>query len=716
MLLITSLFATCFNLIIVTLVLLKNKHTPLNRAFSGFVLSLSLWIFGDYVQLTSLIHLCSPLFWVKMAHIGAVFTPFFLMTFVYHLNAHPKNKKWTGYLLASALIFIADMIKSRHFIQSVTLKNTTLITEIGPLYYLFLINVLGVLFYSCYLLIKTYKKTHQAQQKAQIRYFFFATSAILIATLFYFPTLIWGINLRLDNLFLSLFIGIIAYSITKQKLMDISVVISKTAAYVTTLILYALVWGLSLKTILYFTKNLPSWFIFAWSLLLTIVTTLTHEKIKLHLITTTQKLFLKGKYNYKKALIQLSSELGNAGQLDEIVNILNHNFLNNIEIYPIYVFFPEGYTERRDISSHLLYAPSSSKETEPIPALSFNELGIESSNEIIKVLKKEQGILITKQAPESIKAELKDNKIEALIPCFNQNGDIIALIMACKKLSGDTFNDDDIDLFTSISATLPPILQRIKEARVSAEMDVAQRIQLEILPKSPTLPRLELSCHMNPADEVGGDYYDVYNFEGQNWIVLGDVAGHGVGSGLVMFMVQSIMASLIYSNPKIAPNDLNYNANKILCKNFKRLLDGGRPITILTLKSTDSRTFEISGSHDNFYIYRSASNTIEEKKVEHFPFGLGFDEDLPKDIFELDTITLEKNDILLLITDGITEAFKNGLESEEQYGEKRLKALLVQHHDKPVEEIKSLILADLDAYTQKIYFDDVTFILAKAIE
>jgi serine phosphatase RsbU (regulator of sigma subunit) len=244
-------------------------------------------------------------------------------------------------------------------------------------------------------------------------------------------------------------------------------------------------------------------------------------------------------------------------------------------------------------------------------------------------------------------------------------------------------------------------------------MDVAQRIQTEILPKNPTLPKLDLACFMSPADEVGGDYYDIFQHEDKSWLVVGDVAGHGVASGLVMFMVQSIMATLIQSQNKLKPGELNYLANTILCKNFERL-EEDRPMTLVTLCTTDSRNFQISGSHDNIYIYRHADNKIDTIIVDHFPFGIGLSADLEKELFQTDTFQLKERDILFLGTDGITEAFKDGQDTNEQFGEERLVNIIKKHSNKPVHTIKEMLLLELESFTKGIYFDDVTFIIAQA--
>ena len=73
---------------------------------------------------------------------------------------------------------------------------------------------------------------------------------------------------------------------------------------------------------------------------------------------------------------------------------------------------------------------------------------------------------------------------------------------------------------------------------------------------------------MFPADEVGGDYYDVINYGGHDWIIIGDVSGHGVPAGLIMMMVQTSIHIVLKNNPEINPADLVKTINSIITKNI----------------------------------------------------------------------------------------------------------------------------------------------------
>src|SRR5690606_22624964 len=83
--------------------------------------------------------------------------------------------------------------------------------------------------------------------------------------------------------------------------------------------------------------------------------------------------------------------------------------------------------------------------------------------------------------------------------------------------------------------------------RLGAELDVARHIQMMVLPRRDELDEIkgiDVSGYMEPAEEVGGDYFDVLHDERRMKVGIGDVTGHGLESGVLMLMVQSVARAL----------------------------------------------------------------------------------------------------------------------------------------------------------------------------
>ncbi len=261
----------------------------------------------------------------------------------------------------------------------------------------------------------------------------------------------------------------------------------------------------------------------------------------------------------------------------------------------------------------------------------------------------------------------------------------------------------------SMAAVLENITQ--EQTRVQSELTIAQTIQKEILPKTPRIPGMEVECFMNPAKEIGGDYYDVYTLNGTSWIFLGDVTGHGLASGLVMFMTQSIISSILETKKNIQPGELMGLTNKILFNNLDRLNER-RPMTLLSFRCRNDEIL-VSGSHDPFYIFRAENQTLETLNVAQFPIGVGFSENLNKEELTEKSIRLNPGDLLFVGTDGIIEAPSRGDYKRGLFSERRLTDFLQRNGNYPLVEIKANLIQELKEFTSGIFHDDVTFILLR---
>ena len=112
--------------------------------------------------------------------------------------------------------------------------------------------------------------------------------------------------------------------------------------------------------------------------------------------------------------------------------------------------------------------------------------------------------------------------------------------------------------------------EKAEKERLEQELEIATRIQTSILPRDLRVENLEIAATMVPATEVGGDYYDVLPGSGGCWLGIGDVAGHGLRPGLVMMMLQSIVAALGRENFGAAPREIVKIVNAVLYDNVQK--------------------------------------------------------------------------------------------------------------------------------------------------
>src|SRR5690606_24205838 len=126
--------------------------------------------------------------------------------------------------------------------------------------------------------------------------------------------------------------------------------------------------------------------------------------------------------------------------------------------------------------------------------------------------------------------------------------------------------------------------ERAERQRLAHELEMAARIQASVLPQQLDVDGLDISASMLPASEVGGDCYDVLPFPGGAWLSIGDVAGHGLGPGVVMMMLQSSVAAALKSSPRTSPSAALRVINSVLFDNVKTRLGQNEHATLMLLR------------------------------------------------------------------------------------------------------------------------------------
>ena len=196
-------------------------------------------------------------------------------------------------------------------------------------------------------------------------------------------------------------------------------------------------------------------------------------------------------------------------------------------------------------------------------------------------------------------------------------------------------------------------------AELWSEMDLARKIQTVLLPNETRFRDYEVSALMVPASTVGGDYYDIIRTDGYDWLLIGDVSGHGVTAGLTMMMIQTAIRTVVLSGAegtaKLTPAQVLRKVNTAVRGNLQKVSeDHYMTITGLQLQGSSVR---YSGLHQDILIYRAGSKSVE--RVETRGMWIGPVDDIGP-LLRDDTLELTSGDILLLFTDGITEAMVGG--------------------------------------------------------
>jgi len=249
-------------------------------------------------------------------------------------------------------------------------------------------------------------------------------------------------------------------------------------------------------------------------------------------------------------------------------------------------------------------------------------------------------------------------------------------------------------------------LKRARDA-LWGEMEVAKRIQTSLLPEDRRAGPYQVAARMVPAAEVGGDYYDIVDAgDGQHWIAIGDVSGHGVEAGLVMMMTQTSILSLVRERPSRTPADVFRRVNGVLWQNMSRMrADRYMTLNVVRLEP-DGLT--MAGKHQDVLVWRRGQG-VETIANEGSWIGLVADPGSHvRDFF----IQMAPGDLALFFTDGATEA-RDG--RGELYGEERLARCLSRVAGLPLEDALGVLFADVAAFRQGEPDDDVTLLLVRRL-
>ena len=249
-------------------------------------------------------------------------------------------------------------------------------------------------------------------------------------------------------------------------------------------------------------------------------------------------------------------------------------------------------------------------------------------------------------------------------------------------------------------------LQRTIDANVieregdAEELKQALEIQQGLLPKEiPQLAEFEITGTWEPAKVVGGDYYDVIRL-GKNklGICIADVAGKGISAALLMANVQAAVRA--FASESASPAQVCSSINSVLCTN----LASGKFVTLFYgVLDASRRTLEYTSAGHLCPIVIDSNGSVGRLQNGGALLGV-----FPDWKYENSSVELKPGDLLLLFTDGITEAMAP---DGEEFGENRLIAAATSSPGKAIRDLQSLLLGKVKSFCHSQMNDDATLIL-----
>ncbi|HEX5132813.1 MAG TPA: anti-sigma factor antagonist [Candidatus Krumholzibacteria bacterium] len=250
----------------------------------------------------------------------------------------------------------------------------------------------------------------------------------------------------------------------------------------------------------------------------------------------------------------------------------------------------------------------------------------------------------------------------------------------------------------------------LEQEKMQKEIEVAKQIQQSLLPRRrPEISGYDIAPLYQAAAEVGGDYYDFVQVDDDTiGVVVADVSGKGVPGSLVMTMIRTALRMEARGNRNAS--DVMSKMNAFVTDDMKK----GMFVTMfyVVLDSKNRVINYASAGHNPMILYRHETKETFFLNPKGFPVGISLpDESLFRRSISLEKIRLKKDDMLVIYTDGVTEAMN---ERREQYGEERLLEMVRNYGEMSPEQFIARLDADIRHFTAGYpQSDDITVVAVK---
>jgi len=304
-----------------------------------------------------------------------------------------------------------------------------------------------------------------------------------------------------------------------------------------------------------------------------------------------------------------------------------------------------------------------------------------------------------------------ETRSEMLAPIISNTEVIGVFDLESDELNA--YSEDDLEVLMLLAAQVAIIIEKvmlheqlIEKKRLEGQLEVARQVQLELLPaKDPRLAGYDISAYNFPTEEVSGDYYDwVKIFDDQIGLVIADVSGKGVPAALLMAFLRASLraATHIGYSPQVSMAKVNYLLWESIERNqFVTAFYGILDATNRTLAYTNAGhnpPLLLTGDGKHQFIERGS-----------LPLGM-FKDTRYHEYYQ----TIEPGEMLVLYTDGVTEAQNR---KGEEYGRDRLARAVKANQTLSARDLIAAVHKEVIEWTDgKGATDDVTFFVIRALE
>lgn len=298
----------------------------------------------------------------------------------------------------------------------------------------------------------------------------------------------------------------------------------------------------------------------------------------------------------------------------------------------------------------------------------------------------------------------------AMVTPLEHRGVVKGLLYLDSHPPRPPFNEEDLRLASTLAhlATAKLEQARMREEamarkKVDQELDLARHIQQGLLPGfPPDIEGYEIHGNNLPSRQVSGDLFGWWPRTDGRWLFcLADVSGKGLGPGLLMASLQATLEA--WTERDLSSADLAFQLSRMLARHT----DGRRFVTaFLALLDPRTGSLTYTNAGHNPALLLGSEGSLRSLESQGLPLAM-----LPGNPYGEATIHLEPGDLLVVYTDGITEAADS---RGEEFGSEALTSLLSGRRHEPLMALDAALLGELDRFTQGApYLDDRTLLMIR---
>ncbi|SHK34960.1 PP2C family protein-serine/threonine phosphatase [Rhodothermus profundi] len=300
-----------------------------------------------------------------------------------------------------------------------------------------------------------------------------------------------------------------------------------------------------------------------------------------------------------------------------------------------------------------------------------------------------------------------------LVLPIRQQGVTQAVLGLGRRINGAAYGPGEIEFLYALGTLAASAIRntflieaQIERQHLERELQRARQIQQRLLPQRlPEAPGVQLAACALPSQDVGGDYYDVlYESDGSLRLAIADVAGKGMAAALLMANLQACLHVLLPLESTLEQSTAQIN--RVICDNT----EPDQFITFFQARYTPSthQLTYVNAGHNPPLLLR-ASGQVE--RLSHGGLLLGV---LPEARYEAERLSLNAGDLLVLFTDGVTEAMGP---HHEPFGEDRLLTCLQAHRHQSAHAIVTAVQQAVEQFTNRPANadDDFTLVILKVL-